>query len=132
LGLTDVKAPWTAGDLGVALNILNPSGDGKSARYFSGASIYYSLTDLLKRERLHLIVNLSALDFDGSDESVTNKVDLEVGVGLGFLYRVNPKAKPDDGSFTISADYGYNLMADHSKDAKYWLIGFGWSFGRKK
>ncbi len=128
--LTDIKDVRFGGDLGIALNVLNRSGDGKGARYFDGASFYYSLTGLGLRDRFHLIANLSTLDFD--EEGEENGVDFEVGIGLGILYRVNPKAKPDDGSFTISATYGYNLMTDSGEDGEYLIVGFGWSFGRKK
>ncbi len=109
-------------DLGVALNVIDRAGDSLGARYFGGASFYYSLSKL-GNDRNHFIVNLSALDF-------YDDIDFETGIGLGLLYRLNGDGL-EQGSFTLSAVYGYNFMADDDEEGEYVLIGFGWSFGRK-
>jgi len=116
------KAPVIAGDdIGVALNILDRSGDGEGFRFFEGTSVYYSLSNL-RTNSWRVIANLSVLDFDP-------ETDLETGLALGFLYKPSIASREATGNgFAISAAYGYNFMADDSGDGWYTLIGFGWNF----
>ena len=107
-------------DFGIALNVMDRGGDDEKYRHFQGASIYYALNDL-NSSKFRFIANLALLDFD-------EEVDLETGIGFGFLYRANNSDDPSAGSFTISFVRGYNLMVDGS-GAYYNMIGFGWSFG---
>ena len=115
-------------DFGIALNVLDQSGDrteegeSKGFRFFEGASLYYSLG----RGGCYFkpVALLSALDFD-------DDVDLETGVGFGLLFEPGGRtAEGNRGRFTISLTHGYNLMTNGGGDGWYTVIGFGWNFGR--
>lgn len=108
-------------DLGIAVNILNRSRDDQGFRFFEGASVCYSLSNL-RTETIRVIANLSVLDFDPD-------TDFEAGLAFGLLYK--PKAtslRATGDGFAISIAYGYNFMVDDSDTGWYTLIGFGWSF----
>lgn len=124
-------APQRGDDMGIALTLIDrwkekdASGQeiSKGARVSSGVNVYYSLSNL-KTNFVRLIGSASLLDADPA-------IDMEVGIGLGVLFRTPPLGGSDTAGVGVAAGVGYNLMLDDSDQRWYTFFGFSMNFNRQ-
>ncbi len=104
-------------DAGIVLTLterLKSSDDSdKGFSATDGLSVYYAVSRL-KSQQWRGIVHVAALDQLEDDK------DLEVGLGLGFLFRSNGFLDTNTG-LSLAGGIGYNLMIPDSSER--WNIG---------
>lgn len=123
------RFPVAGSDAGIVLTLTerlkadDESDDGFTAT--NGISVYYAVSRL-KSQRFRGIVHVSALD------QLKDEKDLEVGLGLGFLFKSNGFMDTNTG-LSLAGGIGYNLMVPKSSERWYWFVGLGTNFdlGRK-
>lgn len=124
------RFPLAGSDAGVVLTLterLKASDDSdKGFSATSGISVYYAVSRL-KSQRLRGIVHVSALD------QLKGEKDLEVGLGLGLLFKSNGFMDTSAG-LSLAGGIGYNLMIPDSSERWYWFVGLGTNFdlGKKQ
>lgn len=105
-------------DYGFALNLVDREGDDEAFDVQEGFSGYWALSTLKSRS-FRPVVNLSLLNFD------TEGHDLEVGLGVGFIFKPSGVASDSGKGFSIGVGYGRNLMIQGGDNPGYWFIGLG-------
>lgn len=124
LRLFNRRLPFAGSDLGVVLTLVEPldrqEGAQSGFEANNGLSVYYSVSKL-KSERWRGIVNIAALD------QVKDDRDLEVGIGLGVLFKSNGFMDSNAG-LSLAAGIGYNLMIPSEPERWYWFVGLGTNF----
>lgn len=118
------RFPIAGSDAGVVLTMTEPlekpEGSDGGFESNSGLSVYYSVSRL-KSARWRAVVNVAALNQMPDDK------DLEVGVGLGFLFKSNGFLDSNTG-LSLAAGLGYNLMIPKERERWYWFVGLGTNF----
>lgn len=118
------KFPFAGSDAGVVLTLTEPlekpEGSAGGFESNSGLSIYYAVSRL-KSDQWRAVVNVAALD------QMPDEKDLEVGIGLGFLFKSNGFLDSNSG-LSLSAGLGYNLMIPKESERWYWFVGLGTNF----
>jgi hypothetical protein len=107
-------------DYGFALNLVDREGDSEAFDVQQGFSGYWALSKL-KSRTFRPIVNVSLLDFDKEGH------DLEVGIGLGIVFKPSGLETDTGKGFSIGVGYGSNLMIRKEDDPGYWFVGLGFN-----
>lgn len=112
-------------DYGFALNLINRSEDDSEFAVEEGFSGYWAFSRLRNRY-FRPTINLSLLDFD------TARHDVEVGLGVGFVFKTDGLATESGKGLSLGVGYGRNLMIRDDDGADYWYIGIGFNVNNQK